>query len=66
VGLRLHDLRHNCASHMLAAGRPVTAVAAHLGHATPAITMAVYAHHIPSADAGAGLLDELLNEGTTA
>jgi integrase len=59
AGLRLHDLRHNCASHMLAAGRPVTAVAAHLGHATPAITMAVYAHHIPANDAGAGLLDGL-------
>jgi integrase len=60
AGLRLHDLRHNCASHMLAAGRPVTAVAAHLGHATPAITLAVYAHHIPTNDAGTGLLDGLL------
>jgi integrase len=64
AGLRLHDLRHNCASHMLAAGRPVTAVAAHLGHATPAVTMAVYAHHIPATnDAGAGLLDSLLPSG---
>ena len=44
-GVRLHDLRHNCASHMLAAGRPVRAVAAHLGHSTPAITLAVRARH---------------------
>src|SRR5438309_5979020 len=40
----LHDMRHNCASHMLAAGRAVPDVAAHLGHSTPQITMAVYAH----------------------
>lgn len=59
-GLRFHDLRHNTASHMLAAGRPVPAVARHLGHSTPAITMRVYAHAIPEKAAGAGLLDTLL------
>jgi integrase len=60
AGLRFHDLRHNCASHLLKAGKPVPDVARHLGHSTPAITMAVYAHAIPQADGGAGLLDELL------
>jgi integrase len=60
-GLRFHDLRHNCASHMLAAGRSVPDVARHLGHATPAITMSVYAHAIPQKAAAAGLLDDLLS-----
>jgi integrase len=59
-GFRFHDLRHNCASHMLAAGRPVPEVARHLGHATPAITMKVYAHAVPQRSAGTGMLDALL------
>jgi integrase len=62
-GLRLHDMRHNCASHMLAAGCSVPAVAAHLGHSTPAITMAVYARAIPQKEPGAGMLDELMTAG---
>jgi integrase len=59
-GLRFHDLRHNCASHMLKAGRTVPDVAQHLGHSTPAITMQVYAHAIPRKETGAGLLDDLM------
>jgi len=45
---------------MLAAGRPVTAVPAHLGPSTPAVTMSTYAHHIPEGEGAAGLLDGLL------
>ena len=63
-GLRLHDMRHNCASHMLANGRPVPSVSAHLGHANSAITMAVYAHAIPKKEAGLGLLDEMMTAGS--
>ena len=59
-GFRFHDLRHCCASHMLAAGRSVPEVSRHLGHSTPAVTMSIYAHAIPRADGGAGLLDELM------
>ena len=59
-GFRFHDLRHSCASHLLAAGRSVPDVAHHLGHSSPQITMQTYAHHIPQADAGIGLLDQLM------
>ena len=60
TGLRLYDMRHNCASHMLAAGRPVTDVAAHLGHADASTTLRFYGFAIPKREAGAGLLDDLI------
>lgn len=43
----LHDLRHGYASAMLASGVPITRVSALLGHASPAITLAVYSHVMP-------------------
>jgi Phage integrase family len=43
----LHDLRHSYASSMLALGVPITRVAALLGHASPAVTLTIYAHVIP-------------------
>jgi len=39
-----HQLRHLHASLLLVEGLPVPAVAARLGHASPNVTMAVYAH----------------------
>lgn len=42
--VRPHDARHTAASSYLAAGTSVPNVAAILGHASPAVTMAVYAH----------------------
>lgn len=59
-GLRLYDMRHNCASHMLANGRPVTEVSAHLGHADPSTTLRFYGFAIPRTEPGAGLLDDIL------
>lgn len=44
TGLRIHDLRHGYATNLLAQGAPVATVSALLGHATPAVTMSVYAH----------------------
>jgi integrase len=64
IGLRLYDMRHNCASHMLAAGRPVTEVAAHLGHADAATTLKFYGFAIPKKEPGPGLLDGLLSTVT--
>ena len=64
-GMRLHDLRHNNASHLLAAGRPVPEVSKHLGHASPEITMRIYAHAIPMEEIGTGLLDEITIEPAT-
>lgn len=50
-----HSLRHSCASAMIAAGAPVTEVQHHLGHANPAITLAVYSHWFKHADSGAAV-----------
>ena len=47
---RVHDLRHLHASVLLAAGQPVPLVAARLGHASPAVTMSVYAHALRGQD----------------
>lgn len=58
-GLRLHDMRHTCASYLLQAGRPITEVARHLGHATPAVTMSIYSHAVPGEVAPRGLLDDV-------
>jgi integrase len=41
---RIHDLRNTHATHLLQEGWPVIAVSRRLGHANPAITLAIYAH----------------------
>lgn len=40
----MHELRHAFASALIASGRDVVFVSRQLGHASPAITLAVYAH----------------------
>jgi integrase len=45
--VRLHDLRHTHATLLLLAGVPVHVVSERLGHASPVITMQVYAHVLP-------------------
>jgi integrase len=60
AGLRridFHDLRHYCASVALQNGAPITYVSAQLGHASPDITLGIYAHLIPNT--GAGIADRL-------
>ncbi|HLJ62421.1 MAG TPA: tyrosine-type recombinase/integrase [bacterium] len=42
-----HDLRHCHASHLLMQGVPVKIVQERLGHATPAVTLGIYAHVLP-------------------
>src|SRR6202165_2139958 len=44
VGLRVHDLRHSCASILGAAGVPVTVVSEQLGHSSVSITLDIYSH----------------------
>jgi integrase len=46
-GLRFYDLRHTCASLLIAQGASVKAVQAHLGHATASITLDIYGHLFP-------------------
>jgi integrase len=41
---RVHDLRHTCASWLIAAGRPLPAVQQHLGHESIMTTVGVYGH----------------------
>ena len=47
-GLRIHDLRHTCASLLIAAGANPKAVQVHLGHSSIAVTMDRYTHLFPS------------------
>jgi integrase len=52
-GIRFHDLRHTHATLMLRASVPVDAVGKRLGHASPVVTMQVYAHVLEYADSAA-------------
>ena len=47
---RPYDLRHTCASLLLAKGAPVTFVAAQLAHSNPTTTLRYYARWIPKED----------------
>jgi len=47
-GLRIHDLRHTCASLLAAADATPKAVQAHLGHSSITVTMDRYTHLFPS------------------
>ena len=60
--IRLHDARHTAASLMLASGVPTKVVSELLGHASPTITLAIYAHVLPgmAEEAGAALSASLL------
>jgi integrase len=59
-GLRIHDLRHTCASLLIAAGANPKAVQAHLGHSSISVTMDRYTHLFPSdVEALVGRLDDI-------
>ncbi len=54
-----HACRHTHASRLLADRVPVTDVAKRLGHASPAVTMSIYAHAMPGQDeATARIVDQ--------
>jgi len=62
--IRLHDLRHTHATLLLAAGKRVEVVSERLGHASPMITLTVYAHVRPGDQRDAAeLLASLLGQG---
>jgi integrase len=57
-----HGLRHMAASVLLAKGLPVPAVSARLGHASPNITMTIYAYALKHQDQqAAALMQEALS-----
>lgn len=60
-----HTLRHSCASAMIASGAPITEVQHRLGHANPAITLAVYSHFFTHGESAAAdrLADFVLGNG---
>jgi integrase len=45
--IRFHDLRHTCASWLVASGVPIRDVAAHLGHSSTKQTLDTYSHMLP-------------------
>lgn len=60
--IRLHDLRHTCATLMLCEGVHIKVVQELLGHATIAITLDTYSHVLPSmGDEAAGAMERLFN-----
>lgn len=61
--LRIHDLRHTCASWLLGAGVPLSYVQAHLGHESITTTVGTYGHLLPAArQAIAGALSAALTQ----
>ena len=42
--VRIHDLRHGCASMLVASGADIAAIRRHMGHANVAVTLGVYSH----------------------
>jgi integrase len=46
--IRLHDLRHSCASFLLAQGVPARVVMEILGHSGISVTMDTYSHVLPT------------------
>jgi integrase len=58
--LRLHDLRHTCASLAIAAGADIKVLQRMLGHASAALTLDRYGHLLPGqAQSVADRLDEM-------
>jgi integrase len=64
--IRLHDLRHTHATILLSAREPVHVVSRRLGHASPNVTMAVYAHVLPGSQREAANLFASLIAGAQA
>jgi integrase len=58
---RLYDLRHSCATLLLAAGENPKVVSERLGHASITLTLDVYSHVLPTMQqAAAERLESLL------
>jgi len=65
--IRLHDLRHTCASLLLSAGIDVVAVSRLLGHSSPIVTLNIYSHAIRKDRAGVtDKLSELLCDASSS
>jgi len=59
-----HDLRHMHVTILLTAREPIHVVSQRLGHASPVVTMTVYAHVLPGSQReAADLFARLVGEG---
>lgn len=61
--IRLHDLRHTHATHLLATGANPKVVSERLGHASVAFTLDVYGHVLPGQQADAAAAVAALVDG---
>jgi len=65
--IRLHDLRHTHATILQLAGVSVHVVSQRLGHASPTVTLSVYAHVMPGNQRDAAdLFARLIGEASRA
>jgi integrase len=65
--VRFHDLRHSCATFLIAQGEHPRVIMDILGHAQMSTTMDIYGHVMPSTQrAAAARLDEILNQTSNA
>ncbi len=61
--MRFHDLRHSCATLLLAQGVPVKVVQEILGHTDPRVTLGIYQHVVmEDRRQAAAIMDVLLGE----
>lgn len=64
--VRFHSLRHTHASHLIASGLDVVTISRRLGHGSPNITLAVYAHLMNATDdRAAKVMDAMLAQART-
>lgn len=60
--IRMHDLRHTCATLLLSRGFPVKVVSEMLGHSDVAITLSVYQSVLPDMqESAARVMDDALS-----
>lgn len=65
-GLRIHDLRHTHASHLIAAGVPLPVISRRLGHQSIQVTVDTYGHLTRESDGPVlAALDRLLGANPT-
>ena len=64
--VRIHDLRHTCASMLIARGAHAKAIQQHLGHSSITVTFDVYGHLLPDEqDRIAAALDQTYDAAQT-
>jgi len=64
--VRIHDLRHTCASMLIARGAHAKAIQQHLGHSSISVTFDVYGHLLPDEqDRIAAALDQTYDAAQT-